>query len=90
MGRLKFMKDLKEKLEQEKLEQEKRNQLIKATKEFLNYSEEVKNCDNCRHCKERDGFVDRTWYKVCTWNPLLEFSVNPRGSCNKFEEEKLD
>jgi hypothetical protein len=65
------------------------NKLIEETKKAIIYSEDVKNCDNCKHCVERDHpHLDRAWEKFCVFSNLIEFRVVGHGYCIKFERKE--
>jgi hypothetical protein len=58
--------------------------LIKATKEIMAYSDERKSCENCKFVGS-DPMDDTGFTPACTYSNLCTFRVDRFGSCKFFQ-----
>jgi len=65
------------------------NELVEETKKAIGYTEQQNTCSDCKHSKEVDGVIDRSWDWICNVNSICPFKVNPNGRCNLFIKKEL-
>ena len=62
--------------------------LIEETKKAINYTEEVKQCKDCKHSEEKENpHLDWDWFRVCKVNSLGKFQFSDKGRCDLFERK---
>jgi hypothetical protein len=59
-------------------------ELIEQTKKAIGYTEQQNTCRDCKHSKEVDGTIDRTWDWICNVSNICPMSIKPEGRCNLF------
>jgi len=56
-------------------------------KEEMGYTEEIRTCETCRFHEEVEGFIDRSWDDICTFNNIGSILVKKSSNCTKWEKQ---
>jgi hypothetical protein len=62
--------------------------LTEATKKTMGFVDQAPTCEECVYIKEEDDkYVDRSWYQVCTFSNLCNFTTEKWSVCNRFKKK---
>lgn len=59
------------------------DKLIEATRQAMDYTEQLKTCYHCQYLKGHDEKADE-----CTYSNICRFPVTHNASCRFFEQRK--
>lgn len=61
--------------------------LIGETKKIMEYTEERRTCEFCKHCGNGYDNMGEPWTIQCNFSNIAPFQVKHHGSCKYFQSK---